>query len=70
MLKLERKTSVARKKPKADSKWPLGFITRYSNVLPNINNVLQKYYRILSKDKCLIKAFPEEPRVTCWHNLT
>lgn len=62
-IKLERNV-VLEKRQKSDSERPLPFVTKYSNALPNINNILRKYYPILSSSDRLKKIFPQAPRVT------
>lgn len=53
---------------KAQPNQLLAFITKHSNALTDINNILHKYYPILVSNKRLRKAFPEVPSVVYRRN--
>ncbi|XP_072144339.1 uncharacterized protein [Dermacentor andersoni] len=42
--------------------------TKFSNALPNVNNILSKYYPILTSNQKPKKIFPDPPRVTYRRN--
>lgn len=65
--KLDR-AEVLKPRPKITRETTPLLTTKFSNALPNVNNILNKYYPILTSNQKLKKIFPDPPRVAYRRN--